>query len=140
MNKILITALICIVIAGASGYFIGNNAANSSSSLYTGRFQRGLGNIGRGGNGNVVRGKVISSDANSLTVQLQDGSSKIIVVSGNTTFAKSAQAAKTDINTGDTIMIFGQQNSDGSVTAQNVQINPPKMGRQNEMQGASPTP
>lgn len=140
MNKILITALVCIVISGTAGYFVGKNTANSNSNSYAGRFQRGLGRSGRGINGSVIRGKVISSDANSLTVQFQNGSSKIIVFSGKTRFTKSAQAAKADINPGDSIMVFGTQNSDGSVTAQNVQINPSTMGRQGEMQGVSPTP
>lgn len=140
MNKIVITALICIIVAGGAGFFIGKNSTLAANSTYQmngasgGNFQRGQGRFG-GRIGKGVRGKVINSDNNSLTVQSNDGTSTIVITSGNTMYYKSAAAGKSDVNIGDNVMVFGQKNSDGSVTAQVVQLNP--IGRQ---QSGSPTP
>jgi len=37
---------------------------------------------------------------------------------------KAEKARKTDLKKGDQAAIFGSENSDGSVTAQNIQLNP----------------
>lgn len=129
MNKIVITAIICIIVAGGAGFYIGRNSASAMNSTYqmNGSYnQRGGGRFGgqTGRSGMGVRGKIISSDNNSITVQSNDGTSTIVVTSGNTMYYKSATAGKSDINNGDTVMVFGQKNSDGSVTAQMVQVNP----------------
>lgn len=124
MNKIFITAVICLIIAGAGGYFIGKSNSSTAGGL-SADTQKGQGRFnGTGGRGQGVRGKVINSDANTITVQGNDGSSTIVVLSGSTMYYKSSPSSKTDVNTGDTVMIFGPKNSDGSVTAQMVQLNP----------------
>lgn len=80
---------------------------------------------GRGGAAfRPVNGEVISVDDKSITVKLQDGSSKIIFLSDATQINKADQASKSDLSTGTKVAVFGQTNSDGSVTAQNIQINP----------------
>jgi hypothetical protein len=68
-------------------------------------------------------------NSNSLTVKLSDGSTKIVVLSGSTTFVKSSPASQSDLKTGDTVNVVGTQNSDGSVTASDVQINPVMLQR-----------
>jgi len=55
---------------------------------------------------------------------LQDGSSRIVIVSETTQINKAEQATKTDLKIGEKVAVFGQENSDGSVTAQNIQLNP----------------
>lgn len=77
-----------------------------------------------GQNGGATRGEVISADTSSLTVKMRDGSSKIVLYSANTVFNKAALAAKSDISTGMQVAVFGQANSDGSITAQDIQLNP----------------
>jgi hypothetical protein len=77
-------------------------------------------------------------DDKSITVKEQDASTKIIILSDTTTFSKSADGSKGDLKTGITVAAFGTPNSDGSVTAQNVQINP--MLRGFGGQNVSPTP
>jgi RNase P/RNase MRP subunit p29 len=75
-----------------------------------------------------VRGQVLNMTSNSLTVKMSDGSTKIVVLSLSTAFMQSTKAALTDVKTGDTVNVVGTANSDGSVTAQDVQINPPAQG------------
>ena len=77
-------------------------------------------------NGNVgisqVRGTLLSKDEKSITVKLQDNSSKIVIFSDSTLINKTEKGTKDDLKEGDEISVFGQTNADGSVTADNVQI------------------
>lgn len=126
--------IILVVVFAAVGFFAGMQYQKSQSTTggtnQYGQFQGGGRRNGGQGqfNGGRVIGKVISSDNASLTVQLQDGSSKLIILSGTTTYSKSAQAARSDVKVGDEVAVFGATNSDGSITAQNVQLNPQMRG------------
>ena len=133
MNKNLIIVAVLIILALGGGFFAGMHYQKSQATslfvgangVFRGRFGQGAG----GQNFRPVRGQVLSIDSTGLTVKLMDGTSKIVVVSPSTSFVKSAAATSSDIKTGDTVMVIGAQNSDGSVTAQDVQINPPSMRR-----------
>jgi len=134
-NKNLIIA-IAVAIAVAVGAFFGGmqyQKSQASSFMQDGTFRQkingqgtpqGLGQRQGGQNFNYIRGEVSSIDNDTVTIKLQDGSSKIVVLSGNTTYTKAASSQKEDLKTGDTVMIMGVSNSNGSVTAENVQINP----------------
>ena len=52
------------------------------------------------------------------------GSSKIIILTDSTAINKSAEGTREDFKTGEKIGVFGTENSDGSITAQNIQLNP----------------
>lgn len=140
-NTTIIVALILVIAAGVGGFFGGIQYQKSQprgTGQFAGRgFGGGAGGFG-GANSNFrpVRGQILSMDSNSLTVKLSDGSTKIVVVSSTTVFVKSSSASETDLKTGDTVNAVGTQNSDGSLTASNVQINPPMMQRP----AVSPTP
>jgi FlaG/FlaF family flagellin (archaellin) len=131
-NTIIIIAIALVMIAGIGG-FLGGMQYQKSQPRAFGQFAgRNFGGAnGQGGqfgqnvNFRPVRGQVLNAGSNSLTVKLSDGSTKIVVLSTSTTFVKSQKAASTDLKTGDTVNVLGTQNSDGSVTAQDVQINPP---------------
>jgi len=75
-----------------------------------------------------VRGQVLSMANDSMTVKMSDGSTKIVVLSESTAFMQSTKAALSDVKTGDTVNVVGTANSDGSVTATDIQINPPAQG------------
>ncbi|HXS15391.1 MAG TPA: hypothetical protein VN711_04635, partial [Candidatus Saccharimonadales bacterium] len=81
-----------------------------------------------GASGGATLGKVVSVDADSITVQLPDGSSKIINISSNTKIVKTAASSVSDVTTGTTVAVFGAVSSDGSVNAQNIQIDPQMRG------------
>ena len=76
----------------------------------------------------TVRGEIISQDETSITVKLPDGSSKIVLISENTEINKATEGSIDDLGTGEQVMVIGQTNSDGSITAQNIQLNPELRG------------
>lgn len=136
MNKTSIIAGVLVIVAGVGGFFGGKyyQAVQTTSRFgqfagrqggQTGAFYRRFGQGDQRGQGmNIVRGQVINTDMNSITVKLSDGSTKIIVVGSSASIYQSTKGTLTDLKTGDIINVFGTANSDGSVTAQNIQINP----------------
>jgi hypothetical protein len=134
-NMMILVAVVLIIIAAASGFFGGMMYQKNQTPVFAGAAGRGnfAGRFGGQGGQNVaafrpVRGQVLDMNNNSLTVKMSDGSTKIVVLSSSTAFMQSTKAALTDVKTGDTVNVVGTANSDGSVTAQQVQINPPQGG------------
>jgi hypothetical protein len=134
MNKnIIIIAIIVALVSGGIGVFGGmkiqEKQTQNNLSQRMGNFNRNGQNIPTGGQGRTmagrpVSGEIISQDTNGITVKLTDGSSKIIILSDKTVVSKTSDGTKSDLTTGTKVLISGQSNSDGSVTAQNIQINP----------------
>lgn len=145
-NQIILPAIVALLIGGGVGFFGGmqyqksqqpkNNFAAFQQSGMPGQGyarQGGMG-IGEQGGANMMRGnrtgarqvmgEIISQDDKSITVKLQDGSSKIVLLSDTTSLNKSSEAGKSDLKTGTTVAVFGKENTDGSVTAQSIQLNP----------------
>jgi hypothetical protein len=133
-NQWIITAVL-VVVVGGGGFFAGMKYQQSKQSTFT--RQLGNGQMLRSGNGQAqvngtnrmmgfrpVAGEIISADDNSITVKLQDGSSKIVVLSEKTSINKASEATKEELKTGEQVAVFGTENADGSVTAQNIQLNP----------------
>jgi pectate lyase len=130
-NMMVLVAVILIVVAAAGGFYAGLQYQKSQrGTQFAGRSgANGQGFAGRfgganGANFSPVRGQILSISDNSITVKQLDGTTKIVVVSSTTAFANTQKAAKTDLKTGDNVMVVGTTNSDGSVTASNVSINP----------------
>lgn len=88
-------------------------------------------NTNGGSAGNTMRtnvsgvvGEIIAKDDQSITVKLEDGSSKIVLLSSDVTVTKSDTGSSDDLQIGTKVGAFGSTNSDGSVSAANIQINP----------------
>lgn len=129
-NNVILTGIIGIAVAAAA-FFAGTQYQKSQANTVAGAGQFAQGNISQGarrftgrGFGNATLGKIVSVDPNSITVQLQDGSSKIVNISDTTRLDKTVTASRADLTTGQTVAAFGSTNSDGSVTAKNIQLNP----------------
>jgi hypothetical protein len=137
MKNKIVMIIVAIVIAGGA-FFGGIQFEKGKISNMTPQqlfAQRGdiMGNSGignirggigvRGGNGGIS-GQVISKDSGSITVKNQDGSSKIVIINSSTGINKYAAGTLMDINIGESVIVGGTANSDGSVTAQTIQIRP----------------
>jgi len=125
--------LIAVIVFAAAGFYGGmmyqkSQSRASFASGANGQFARrfgqgGAGGFGGGANGMMpVRGQVVSSDNNSVTVKLTDGSSKIVNLTGSTTISKTTTGSSSDLKSGETVTAIGTTNSDGSITAQTVLI------------------
>ena len=79
-------------------------------------------NVGEGGG--FINGDIIAADAQSITVQLTDGSSKIVFFSDSTSISRQAEGSASDLSTGTSVLVTGTTNDDGSITAQTIQIRP----------------
>ncbi len=131
-NNLIAIIIVVVLIVGAGAFFAGmkyqkNQQPTRQSGSSQGTRGNGQGGANRSGF-RPVSGEIIASDDKSITVKLQDGSSKIVLVGDSTTINKSDQAAKSDLKQGEKVAVFGMENSDGSVTAQNIQLNPQLRG------------
>ena len=131
-SNVILIAILALVIGGAAGAYGGIQYQKSQRPAFGGGsagFAARAGGAGasggvRGRNGNGAVGTILSVDSNSITVKMNDGSSKIVLLTGTTAINKAATAAVSDLTTGETVSAFGTTNTDGSITATNVQINP----------------
>lgn len=129
MKNNLVVITIIVIFVGAGAFFAGTKYQQNKQAAF---FRQG-GQQARTGQGQLqgnrqgfrpVNGEIIASDDKSITVKLTDGSSKIVLISDKTAINKASTASKEDLKTGEKVAVFGTENTDGSVTAQNIQLNP----------------
>jgi len=128
-KKIIIKIIIVAVIAAGIGFYGGMKYGQETVTGQRSQPANGFAMMGRGGrvagqNAGFAGGQIIAKDATSITVKLQDGSSKIVFVSNSTAVMKSVQGSSSDLTVGENITVVGSTNSDGSITSQSVQIRP----------------
>ncbi len=145
MKKQIPSLLLIAVIFAGGGFFGGmkyqqkRGLQNIRQQFGGGQFQRGNGSANISGQprpagnrmgGRGVTGEILNRDEKSLTVKLPDGSSKIVLLSESTTINKATAGTREDLKTGEQVVVFGTENTDGSVTAQNIQLNPAFRGKE----------
>jgi len=133
MNKqIIIGVLVALAVVGGVAFYGGMTFAKSQMPV-RGQFGNGQlmgngqfpgGGMRGGMNGSPVSGEIIAKDASSITIKTQDGSTKIVLVGGSTQVMKTAAGSLGDLSNGTNVVVTGSANSDGSLTAQSVQIRP----------------
>ncbi len=144
-NNYFMTVVLIVVFAGA-GFYGGMKYQQSKSQSFDGQLnnrQGGIRNYPQGNNTGTMKniginrggfkplaGEIISTDDKSITVKLQDESSKIILINDKTQINKAETVNKSELKIGEKVSVFGSENTDGSVTAQNVQLNPIQIGQQ----------
>jgi hypothetical protein len=127
MNKKIVWVIVAFIIVGG-GSFYGGMAYAKSQTPARGQFAGLAGGAGRtgarGAGGGFTTGQVISAGNGSITIQEQSGSTEIVLVSSSTSILKSTSGSLSDLTPGTTVVVTGTANSDGSLTAQSVQIRP----------------
>ncbi|MDP3771178.1 MAG: DUF5666 domain-containing protein [bacterium] len=148
MQRLLGAVVITAIIVGSAGFYGGMRYERMSPSRSTERGdvqnlrnlspeereQRraqfgGAGGGAMGGRfggrqGDAVVGEIIASNATSITVKLRDGGTKTVLLADRTEIGKSIDGTRDDLAVGTMVLVNGSANSDGSVTAQSIQIRP----------------
>lgn len=126
-----------VIVSGGIGFMAGNklggNEPFNGKREQVGNFQnmRGTGQVGsaipggKGMNGGMISGEVLSIDGQSITIKVQNEGSKIILVPEGAKVMKSVSVDKSDIKQGENIIVTGKTNSDGSVSAESIQLRAP---------------
>jgi hypothetical protein len=142
MNKNAAVTVALVLLVGVGGFYGGMTYQKSQSPAngfgqFGGRMGQGgpggpggYGGMGRNGFGRPVAGQIIEKDATSITVKMQDGSTKIVLLSNSATINKATKATKDDLKKGENVTVMGTTNSDGSVTANNINLGDFRMGHQ----------
>ena len=148
MNKKLIPVFVLIVlIVGAGAFFGGMKYGQTKNKTVFGRGdfpdmangQRpGGAQFGQGGakgfGGGMVNGTILAMDDKTITVSVRtpgangaadtNAGSKIILFSGTTQIMKSTTGVIGDLKVGDNLVVTGKTNTDGSVSAESIQLRP----------------
>ena len=125
-KNIIVTIVVAVVVGGLcfwGGMYYGQNKSAATQSAAYGQFRQRTGNnFARGGG--FTSGSIIAKDNTSITLKLSSGGSEIVLYSGSTQVGKFVQGIPDDLQVGQTITAMGTTNSDGSLTANNIQIRP----------------
>jgi hypothetical protein len=125
-NITILVAVLCLALGFGGGYFFKNYQVGKMRSNFGGQFgdRQKNGQTPQVGFNGMAFGEVISQDEKSITIKMQDGSTKMVILGDSTIYSKTQSIDKSELSVGIQVRVFGNANSDGSVTAQNVQINP----------------
>jgi len=134
MKKLLISVIATAIMFGGAGYFLGAKLSSSARTPqqqgFAGRTGGRMG--GNAANGGFATGQIIAKDSTSITVQMGNATSttgsKIVFYSDSTPITKSVAGTSNDLSVGEQITANGTANSDGSLTAQSIQIRPKTQG------------
>jgi len=131
-KRLLATALISAIVFGGIGFFIGKKF---TSSLGPTPGMERMGDRGQFGQnagpnrapralGGGTQGEVLSKNETLLTVKLRDGGSRIVFYATSTGVMRTASGTMEDIEVGSQVFVAGNQNADGSINAQTIQVRP----------------
>jgi hypothetical protein len=135
--------IIALVVGAGAGYFAPHAGAGPGERLSgvpggSGMYQVRTGTGGKFTNSNVTTGTIIAKSTDSITVELggQNASStngtvtgsKIVLYDSSTQVGEFTSGTTNDLKIGQNVTVNGTQNSDGSLTAQTIQIRPAAVG------------
>jgi hypothetical protein len=140
-SKMIVGIVVGALVIGGGSFYGGMQYASSQTPMRGGQGGNGAGLRGgrfANGNGGFVGGTIVAMDPTSITVQLggpnassTNGTatgSKIVLYNSSTQIGKFTTGTPSDLAVGDSVTVSGSTNSDGSVTAQMIQIRSAGMG------------
>ncbi len=125
----IVTAIIVLLVVGGGAFYFGMNYGKSQAATTATAARAGFaGRTGRTGaaGAGFTTGTILSNDGSTITLQLpaSTGGSKIILYSTATQISKTTAGTSADLAVGTSVSVTGTTNSDGSVTANSIQIRP----------------
>jgi len=120
--KVHIIWAVIVVVALVGGIVYGKSSAGTQAAGRSFASSTRSGALRTGTGGGFVSGQIISVDANSMTVSLANGNSQVVFYSSSTQVMKPTVVPTSALTTGTRVMIGGTSNSDGSLTAQSIQV------------------
>jgi hypothetical protein len=132
-KKMFAIVIAVIIVAGGGGFYGGMKYEQGLAVAQRSQMARQFGANGNissvpggrvGGGQGFTNGQIIAKDDKSITVKLRDGGSKIIFFSDTTKIAKTADGSSADLQIGENATVAGNSNSDGSITASSIQLQP----------------
>jgi hypothetical protein len=133
LGTVIIVGVVCLIIGFYSGNVYGKNNVNKSIVVQNGTQGQFSGRNGGNGSGMMRNGggfgggtvgEVLSKDDKSITLKLRDGGSKIVFFGSSVPITHSVAGTLADVVIGNQIVVNGNTNTDGSVTATSIQIRP----------------
>jgi len=129
MNKTTIIIIGLVLIAGSFYAGIKYNGDTTPAAQPNGADAGSgtrLGERGQSGSnsGGFTAGEIIAKDEKSITIKLRVSGSKIVFLTSATPVTKSVDGSISDLTVGTQVSVSGTANTDGSVSAQSVQIRP----------------
>lgn len=125
-NSIVITIIVALIVGAVAFYggmqFQLRHRPNFAGGQFRGQNGQQFQVRDNSQGARPINGEIISQDDKSITIKMQDGSTKIVILSDQTAINKSSEGSKSDLKTGESVTVFGTENSDGSITAQNISI------------------
>jgi hypothetical protein len=114
----LVVALVAVAAFGGGVFFQrSTGAAATTSSTAGGPAGQGFGD---GGGGGFVSGEITKVSGTTLTVTQPDGSQVEVTTTDSTDVKVSSDGSLSDLKPGDSILVQGEQGSNGSVAATSV--------------------
>jgi len=117
---------VAVIVALGGGYYWGKASSPSSGSgaysaagAYGSSTRRFAGGASGGG---LATGQIAAIDSSSITLQLANGNSQVVFYSSSTPVSEPTIVPVSKLTVGTNVMIGGTTNSDGSLTAQSIQV------------------
>jgi hypothetical protein len=119
----IVWAVIVIVALGI-GVWYGSAIMGGSTAAHSASGASARSGYARTAGGGFISGQIISVTGNNMTVALADGNSEVVFYSSSTQVMKPTVVPTSDLSAGTIVVVGGTSNSDGSLTAQSIQIQP----------------
>jgi hypothetical protein len=127
--KVHIIWLVIALVALGGGFFWGKATTAASHGTLAGAYGSSTRRLAGGAAaGGLAVGQITTMGSSSITLQLANGNSEVVFYTSSTPVSKPTTVSANTLSVGTNVMVAGTSNSDGSVTAQTIQVRPAAPG------------